>query len=66
MKGRQMSLRGKRYDDEIKENRHREPGEPVRLIGEISIDRSVFKHGPGEKALLKELKAQCKREQLNK
>lgn len=38
------------------------PGERIRKIGEIHIDRSVFKHDPGEKQLLKQLKLELKRE----
>ena len=41
--------------------KYREPGERVVKIGEIHIDRSVFKHDPGEKQLLKELKLELKR-----
>jgi len=44
----------------------REPGERIRTVGVVHIDRSVFKHGAGEKALLKELRLQAKREEMKK
>lgn len=58
-----LSLRGDRY--EIAKT-GREPGDRIIEIGTIHIDRSVFKHGSGEKALLKELKLQAKREAMKK
>lgn len=38
----------------------REPGEPVRIIGVVDIDYSVFKKSQHEKAVLKAAKLQAK------
>jgi hypothetical protein len=38
----------------------REPGDPVRKIGVVLIDRSVFQHSLKERDLLKLAKAQAK------
>jgi hypothetical protein len=57
-----QQLRGESY--EIAESR--EPGEPVRKIGIVKIDRNVFKKTDHEKAILKLAKAQEKLESLKK
>lgn len=57
-----IQLRGNNY--EVAESR--EPGERVRKIGIISIDRSVFHHSRKEKDLLKIAKLQCKIDELRK
>ena len=51
-----LQLRGERY--QIAESR--EPGDAVRIIGLVKIDRSVFKKTPKEKEILKLAKLQSK------
>jgi hypothetical protein len=64
-----MLLRGRRYDDEVKEiqeSTQRMPGERIRKIGQVCINREEFRHTEHEKLRLKEEKAKYKREQMRK
>lgn len=58
-----IQLRGSSY--EIAEH-WREPGEQVRQIGEIEIDRSCFKKTAKEKEILKLAKMQCKDDEMKR
>lgn len=58
-----LSLRGDNY--EIAKN-GREPGDPLREIGELLIDRNCFKKSKTEKEDLKRAKLKCKREEMRK
>jgi len=58
---------GLRNDDySIPSYSEREPGDPIRKIGFVSIDRSVFKHSKKEKEILKLAKLQAKLEDLKR
>lgn len=47
-------------------NESREPGQRIRTLGVVNIDRSVFKKDKRERAQLKEAKLQCKIEAMKK
>jgi hypothetical protein len=64
MEGRQVVLRDKGHEIEFPESR--EPGDPIRQIGFVNIDRSVFQHSKKECELLKLAKAQEKLEALKR
>jgi hypothetical protein len=67
MQGRQLVLRGKRHDFELPEfMESREPGDPVRQIGFVDIDRTIFKKTAKEKEILKLAKLQAKLKDLKR
>lgn len=57
-----LQLRGKNY--EVAE--YREPGERIRTIGIVRIDRQIFKKSAKEKEILKLAKLQCKIDEMKR